>query len=346
MSKRSLGFLPLTLAYFLMLPALAQSQDVSVDPNDWAKKMFDSTSHDFGAVARNATVTHQFKVTNLYKEDVHIASVTASCGCTLPTFDSTPIKSRESKYVTVSMDTNRFHGQKNSTVTVRFDQPLNAVVTIPVKVYIRTDVVLSPGAINFGAVDKGAAPQRKMTISYAPGVPNWKITNILTNNKYLTARAVETSRTDAQVDYELTVTLAANAPVGDLRQEMALVTNDEVNPQVLVPVEARVEADVMVTPNVVQLGSVAPGEKAVRTVMLRGAKPFVIDKVECESAREAFKMPPLDKDAKPFHVISLTFTAPKQSGAFSEKFTVTIAGRREPVTFTARGTIETAQAPR
>ena len=65
------------------------------------------------------------------------------------------------------MDTNRFQHDKSSTVTVTFDQPQYAVVKIPVKVYIRTDVVLTPGSINFGAVDHGAAQERKIELTYA-----------------------------------------------------------------------------------------------------------------------------------------------------------------------------------
>ena len=105
-----------------------------------------------------------------------------------------------------------------------------------------------------------------------------------------------------------------------------LTTNDQAG-QIPVLVQARVESDVTVTPSVVQLGSVAPGTETVKTVLLRGHNPFVIEKVECESAHGLFKMPQLTKDAKTVHILPLTFTAPKESGPLSEKFIVTIAGR-------------------
>jgi hypothetical protein len=80
--------------------------------------------------------------------------------------------------------------------------------------------------------------------------------------------------------------------------------------------------------------------EATKTVLLRSQKPFVIEKVECDSNRQAFRMPALAKDAKQVHVLSLAFTAPNEAGPFSEKFIVTIAGRREPIYFTAQGMIE------
>ena len=106
------SFLLLPLLFATAAPVFAQ-ENVVQDPYDWAKKMFDGDlSKDFGAVARGAEVSHRFKVTNLYKEDARIASVTTSCGCTAPRFDQTPFKSRTSTYIDISMDTNRFQHDK------------------------------------------------------------------------------------------------------------------------------------------------------------------------------------------------------------------------------------------
>jgi Protein of unknown function (DUF1573) len=331
--RRSLLAVPLIL--ILNSPVFAQN------PYEWAEKMFDSTSHDFGAVAREAQVSHRFKVTNLYKEDVQISNVTASCGCTSPRFDNTPIKTGESTYVDVTMDTHKFQHEKSSTVTVTFAQPQFATVTIPVKVYIRTDVVLTPGSINFGAVDLGTGLERKVELTYA-GDPNWAITKVVTNNDNLKAQVKETMRQNGQVGYDLIVALSPKAPAGYLRQQIMLTTNDQAG-QIPILVEARVESDVTVTPSIVQLGSVLPGKEKVQTVILRGSKPFVIEKIECDSAHGLFKMPKLSPDSKPLHVIALSFTAPKEVGEVTEKFIVTIAGRKDPVIFTAHGTIETAQ---
>jgi hypothetical protein len=328
----------LAVPLLLLSATAARAQD----PYEWARKMFDSTAHDFGTVAKGTEVTHHFKVTNVYKEDVHIQSVTTSCGCTAPRFDQTPVKSRDTTYIDISMDTNRFQHEKSSNVTVTFDQPMYATVVIPVKVYIRTDVALTPGSVNFGAVDLGQGQERKVELLYT-GDPNWKITSVVAKDPNIKATVKETLRDNAgQVGYDLIVALSPKAPVGNLREQLMMVTNDQAG-QIPVLVQARVEADVTVTPSIVQLGSVAPGTEKTKTVILRGRNAFVIEKVECESASGIFKMPQLNKDAKTVHVLPLTFTAPKQAGPLAEKFIVTIAGRPEPLTFVAQGTIETAQ---
>ena len=74
------------------------------------------------------------------------------------------------------------------------------------------------------------------------------------------------------------------------------------------------------------------------SVVVRGRKPFTIEKIECDSDRECFKVR-LPKDLRSVHVLPLTVTPPDQPGQFVEQFTVTVAGRSEPLTFKAEGTI-------
>jgi hypothetical protein len=340
----------LTLVLFAAAPAYAQTfAQVQQAPSQYPNDMFDSMEHNFGVVARGAEVMHRFKVTNKYKQDVRIVSVTTSCGCTSPKYDQSPIKSLESTYIEISMDTNKFQHEKKSTVTVTFEP--YGVVQIPVQVYIRSDVVLSPGSINFGEVEQGTAPSRTLSVAYAfnqfNGIPTWSITGVKDAGPYLKAKAVQKPNTQnydgTVINYDLEVALLPTAPVGKIRQEILLDTNDPVNRTIAVVVQAQVDADVTVAPQMVQLGSILPGTEMTKTVILHGAKPFSIEKVECESARQAFKMPPLNKDVKTTHVLSLTFTAPKQTGPFGEKFIVTIKDRRQPIVFNARGVIETAQ---
>ena len=62
---------------------------VDASAQEWAKKMFKVTSHDFGTVARGAKAEFAFEFENIYEEEVHIASVRSSCGCTFPAWRKT-----------------------------------------------------------------------------------------------------------------------------------------------------------------------------------------------------------------------------------------------------------------
>src|SRR5690606_10008177 len=138
-------------------PASAQSPPLSSGSGPaWALKMFSETSHDFGVVARGAEVKAKITINNPYEQTVHITGVSASCSCTSVTTPAkATLRTYESTEFEISMDTRRFIRHKDAVVTVRFDAPQSGEVRIPVQMYVRTDVVLSPGSANFGAIDLG-----------------------------------------------------------------------------------------------------------------------------------------------------------------------------------------------
>lgn len=307
---------------------------------EWARKMFAEKSHDFGKVARGADVSHRFKVTNLYKETVHISNVRTTCGCSIPKQpEVSTLKSLESTFIEVELNTRKFTHKKESNLVVTFDKPFFAEVKLPLKAYIRTDVVLTPGGANFGAVDLGAGGKTTIDVAYA-GRSDWALHDVKIANKNLDAKVTEVSRGNGQVKYQIEMHLKPSTPLGALREEVMLVTNDA-TPHVPMLVTARVEADITVATPDVSMGTLTPGANKTVNVVIRGKKPFMINKVECESEKEMFKVR-LPNAPRTVHIIPLTFTPPKEPGPFSEKFTVTIAGRAEPVTFTARGTISPA----
>ena len=66
----------------LVALALAMSAWSGAFGQEWAARMFESTEHNFGTVARGAKAEYEFVFSNIYLEDVHVASVRTSCGCT------------------------------------------------------------------------------------------------------------------------------------------------------------------------------------------------------------------------------------------------------------------------
>lgn len=334
MASFGFRFLPLL---FLAVPAVVSAQELN-----WAEKMFERRSLDFGVVARGAECKYQLKIRNIYQEVINITNVSTSCGCSAAKPSANQIPSGEEAYVEISMDTVRFMREKTSSALVTLSEPtkgLTREVKIPLRVYIRTDVVFTPGSVQFGAVEVGAGAERKISLAYA-GRANWSVLNIKSPKPYVTAQAVETSRNAAAgtANYDIIVTLAPDTPIGSLRDQLTLVTNDEANPNVPLPIEARVEADIMIQPEELALGTVIGGQSKTMNLIVRGKKPFKIEKIECDRADNPFKMR-LPVDEKTVHVVPLTFTAPEEAGNVQDRFTVTIAGRAEPLTFKAVGKV-------
>jgi len=290
---------------------------------DWARKMFEETKHDFGAVARGAKAEFRFNLKNLYLEDVHIAGVRSSCGCTSPVIEGDTgqgvlLKTHERGAILAAFNTRAFNGQKSATVTVTFDKPFYAEMQLQVSGYIRTDVVLFPGGAEFGTIDAGADAAKKITITY-DGRPDWAITEIKSGSEYVEAEAVETTRAGGRVTYELTVRLTPDAPPGYVNEQLMIVTNDRRATEFPVDVEARVVSDLTISPASLFLGALKPGQTVTKQVVVQAKKPFRITKVSCEDECFEFKTP---RTAKSVQLVPIVFTAGETPGKLSYKIKI------------------------
>ena len=158
---------------------------------DWALTMFgNNTTHDFGVVARGAKEEYRFVVENIYEEDAHIQSVSTSCGCSTPQVNRQFLKTWEKAEVLVTLDTRGFYGRKDTTITVVFDRPFPAEVQLHIHAYIRSDVVVQPGAVSFGSVNQGVGTKQVLSVTYA-GREDWRIERVECANPYVEAQVTE-----------------------------------------------------------------------------------------------------------------------------------------------------------
>jgi hypothetical protein len=326
---------PLIPAIFLMVTlcmtgaGFAQQAPVAKPRYPWADKMFSALEHDFGVVARGADTKHRIEITNLYQEDVHIQQITTTCGCTAVRPSKETLASREKAEIEITMDTRKFTNLKTSSVVVVFDKPLFAEVRIPIQAYIRTDVVLSPGGVDFQGVPRGAGASRKVAIAYA-GREDWKIREVINKSPHLDVSLKETARANNRVNYELEVNLKADAPLGVLREQLTLLTDDAANPQIPVLVDARVESDFTVSPAVVDFGTLAPGAQGSKNVVIRGKRPFTVSGVSSANLGERITAK-LPAEAKPIQIVSLSLTTPTAEGLVDETVQIQIEGEPDPV---------------
>lgn len=278
-----------------------------VHAQDWAKAMFDKTTYDFGVVARGAKVEHCFVVENIYEEDVHIQSLMSSCGCSTPKVDRKLLKTWEKADILVSIDTRGFLGRKDATITVVLDKPFPAEVQLHVHTYIRSDIVVQPGAVQFGSVAQGAGANQSVIVSYA-GRDDWKIKRVECANPHIEASVTETKRTPGQISYNLAVRLKPDAPAGYIRDQLVLVTNDFDARAARVPVavEGLVASTLSVRPSPLMMGVAEAGRPIVRNLVIQGQTPFRIVDVTCSDRRFECQLP---REAKTTHILPVTFLA-------------------------------------
>ena len=288
----------------------------------WGQKLFSETHHHFGTVSRNAKTEHSFIIENCFEEEVHIAAVRSSCGCTNPVLTKKTLKSWEKGEVIAQFNTRSFIGTKTAEITVVIDRPYYAEVKLTVGGTIRSDIVVDPGEVRFGDVELGAKKVVDLKISYA-GRRDWKILDIRGNSEYFEVRLDPIQRSGSQTNYLLHVIAKDNAPVGDILDELIVLTNDEKNEQFTLPVNARVIPPVSISPTFVALGDVTKGKSVQNRLLVRSKKPFSITSVECLDGRFAFKLP---EGLKTVHVIPFSFTSDliddQDTGSLKQKIIV------------------------
>lgn len=332
------------MAIGLLLAANAASaQEVLKSPQipgrtlNWAEQMFDRVEHDFQVVARGAEVVQRIKITNKYEQTIHLSGVRTSCNCISAKLSTNVLKTWEEAFVEVRLNTLQYTGKRDVALIVQIDQPKFIEVSIPIRAYIRTDVVLEPGSAILGTVVQGDTTDRKLKIDYAGNVStggaNWRITDVKSpRNPNVVCSVKELSRTSdgirANVSYELTVKLNPQTPMGELREQILIMTNDGGSPQIPVLVEGRVIPEYSITPPAIVLKSLKPGSQEKVKVIISSRKPFAVDKIESNSGSESFMVQPIAKDN--FRVVQelrLIINAPETAGPFDEVFTVTLAGQ-------------------
>jgi hypothetical protein len=283
---------------------------------DWAKKMFKTTQHDFGTVARGAKTEFDFVLSNIYLEDAHVLSARSSCGCTSVKVVKPDLKTYEQGAIRATFNTGSFNGQRGATITVVLDKPFPAEVQLHVKGFIRTDVIFDPGSVQLGEVDQGTAREQKITVYYA-GRSDWKLTDVKSSNPYLSAGFVEIARQGGQVWYHLTASLSSKTPEGYFSDRLTLVTNDYQPVQIPLQVEGRVTPPITVSPASLFMGVVPPGQEATKTLVVKGKKPFRILSITCDDKSFTFG-PQSDPSPKALHVVPVKFRAGSDSGKVSK----------------------------
>jgi hypothetical protein len=282
----------------------------------WAEKMFTVRTHDFGAIARGAKAEFAFEVTNPYVEDVHLAGVRASCGCTTPRIIKETLKTYEKGAILAHINSDSFLGSHGATLTVTIDKPFYAQVQLQVSVYVYSDVLLEPASLAFGDVQRGQATERSLQIRYT-GRSDWKIVGVRSDNPHLAGAVTETSRRNGNIVCQLKAGLDQDAPAGYLNDTLWLVTNDPRRKEIPVPVEGLVSEAIAVTPESLFLGVVQPGQRVTKRVVVRGRTPFHITSIHSDGTCLEVT-PPSVEDSKPVFLVPVTFTAGKETGRVLE----------------------------
>jgi len=263
------------------------SSNDSANGQAWLRQMFkNQTNHDFGDVQLGDVPEHRFQFENVFNETFHIQSINSSCGCTIATASKTTLKTWEKGEIVCKFNTPAVGtGFKQATITVKFDRPYRAEMQLSVKGNIVTGVSLEPKSIDFGQVAENNLPVRKVQLR-SSGNPNFRIRDVKSVFKHISVQIKETSRTNGMVSYDIITKLKDTVPKGFTQDQLYLVVEEGRNfdgtpklTQVPLPFNAKVTSALQLSPEILSLGPLAPGETVKKKVFLKSDKPFYVSDV-------------------------------------------------------------------
>jgi hypothetical protein len=300
--------------------------------SDWLTTVFPERAYDFGVVARGSQVRHSFPVVNRTNFDIRIADKRAKCGCTDVRIGATVIPPGTQTTVEATINTTNFQGYKASGLTLILDRPEFVEVDLNLTCFIRGDIVMNPGQLDFGTVRRSAKlPSTSLTLSYAGGRSDWEIARMKTQTPKVKAEAKEQNRTaDGQIHWLITATLQPAISLGYFRDELTLVTNDNPPQTIPISVVANVQSAVSVTPSILNLGRIRPGETISRpnVVHVRSTAPFALTKLT--ASRPELEPVEARPGSLPDHTLSLNLKAPEMAGPYHALVTIETNLKDEP----------------
>ncbi|MGZ3393063.1 MAG: DUF1573 domain-containing protein [Isosphaeraceae bacterium] len=313
-----------------LLGMVISSPEVRAQGLDWVASALPERAYDFGTVARGSQVRHAFSLINRSDQEIRIADWRTKCGCTNIRVGAKVIPPGTQTTIEATIDTTKFLGYKPSGLTLIFDRPTFVEVDLNLTCFIRGDIVMNPGQMDFGIVRRSdKMPPASLTLTYAGGRSDWEVTKMKTQSSKVKAELRELSRTaDGQINYTLTATLQPGVSNGYFKDEITLLTNDQSSPSIPISVVANIQSAVAVTPSIINFGGLRPGQSVSKTIVVRSKEPFSITRLS--PSQEDLQPAEDEKGPRAVHQLKLTLKAPEQTGPHHATLTIETDIKDEP----------------
>jgi len=284
----------------------------TADAQQWARDMFKEFTHDFGEVPKGEMPEFRFKLKNIYNEDIQIAQVFSSCGCTQVSVEKKVIKTWEESEIVCRFNSRPFNGFKQATVTVRFGPPMVGEVQLTVRGTIVSAIRMYPPSLEFGQVSRGDKKSLSTTIKGQDNIP-FRIVDIKSTFPHVGVSLGRAARVGNAIQYQISTKLKETAPDGFSQGELFVIVDENGRTrQIPLKFSAEMSSAVKFSPPVLTLNDVKPGDKVTKTIVVRAKEPFTITDVKCKT--KDFRVTTKKAGKAKTHILKVTYTAPDKPG--------------------------------
>ena len=197
--------------------------------------VFAETAHDAGSVEVGAQVKHVFPFRNEGGRALRLASLRTSCGCRAVTAPGDAVAPGEAAAIELTCDGEA--GPARRTVTVYSNDAAHPAVTLELRLTPDAAVSASPARFYFGRARRGERTRRDIRLKVRDAAVEPK--RVSSENGQVSANLEHRGN-----DWRVAVTVAAQAPVGVLRDNVVIETAGAAPARLVVPVLGTVEGDV------------------------------------------------------------------------------------------------------
>ena len=212
---------------------------------------------DLGRVHQNATLTREVTLTNNGSQPVHITRVLTDCACTAAEPGTTDLAPGTSTKLKITAESRMYQGETQQFVRVRSNRG-EAVISVKMNVAPYGDWDVDPSPLVLNPSKKSEEITGEITATYV-GTGRAKITRVTSDADWLSAKIGPGPDSRS---FAITVRKSAAAPVGNPTALLDLVSSDPAQTPIRIAVVALVTPTVRVTPNLISLPVVKPGETA------------------------------------------------------------------------------------
>lgn len=266
-----LRFKPLLVIGVAFVASLAIFPEV-VSAADGPKMVVPEKVKDMGTVAQGEQLDVAFKLVNEGDEPLVIKAVRPTCGCTVADYDReiAPGKTGE---VRATLDTSEFSGPISKSILIMTNDPETPTMTAVIKTVVHPYVEVLPRAlVRFNAVQHEPMSQKVVVVS-GDEDKSFEVTSVKSSVPFLTATvrplgADELLAGKSSKQFEVTLSMAEDAPVGPVNAELEIHTNHPKAKTVPVKVYGVIRSLLHVTPSQVQFGSVEAKKRPGRNIIL------------------------------------------------------------------------------